>query len=198
MIKISSFLLFSLFNLLNTLSNTSASFYSDCKKNDNINNCIEHTFCGWCNSSNTKNISYNISSCEYVNNIVFDKDRNCIYNKHYKSMIIIVNAIITLSLIFIFFMSMLYIINVSSLILNKYFESSILNSKSKNNEKSIILTIITSLIFIPAIILLFTNSDVFIIYFMFILILALIISCSINTRKLYNNNRHNSGYTPIN
>lgn len=195
--NISYFLIFNIFNLF---SNSSASFYSNCRNFVDMDTCIEHTFCGWCNNTNIKNVSSkgNISSCEYANNIVFENDYDCKYNEHYRSMIIIVNAIITLSIIFIFFMSMLYIVNISNLILNKYFESSIQDSNTRSNEKSIILTIITSLIFIPAIILLFTNSNVFILYFMFILILSLIISCSVNTNKLYNYKTQTSTYTPIN
>ena len=195
--KISFFLLF---NLLSLFSNSGASFYSNCRNFEDKKDCIEHTFCGWCNNTNIKNVSSkeNISSCEYANNIVFENDYDCIYNEHYRTMIILVNTIITLSIIFIFFMSMLYIVTISNLILNKYFESSVQNSSSRNNEKSIILTIITSLIFIPAIILLFTNSDVFVLYFMFILILSLIISCSVNTSKLYNYKKLYSTYTPIN
>ena len=195
--KISYFLLL---NLLNLFSNSGASFYSNCRNFVDMDTCIEHTFCGWCNNTNIKNVSLkgNISSCEYANNIVFENDHTCIYNGHYRNMIIIVNTIITLSIIFIFFMSMLYIVNISNLILNKYFESSVQDSKSRNNEKSLILTIITSLIFIPAIILLFTNSEVFVLYFLFILILSLIISCSVNTSKLYNYKKQTSTYTPIN
>lgn len=186
-----------LFILLNTCNMFLSvdSFYIKCSDYKDIDSCLTHDLCKWCNVTNSYNRDnstiYNSTGvCKYATSYVEDNDI-CVYGEHYLFVVKMINIIINLTMIIIFFVLLTYIVGISELILNKYFESSTNQDNDRIKEKGILVTIITFSLFMPAIMFLIFRFNLFLLYFLFILILTIIISCSINTRKLYNYNKHN-------
>ena len=187
------------FNLINFMD----AFFVNCHQYTDKQICLEHDLCKWCNITTSviknNNTIYNTSNvCKYATSYVEDNDDICVYGNHYLFIVKLVNIIINLALIIIFFVLLTYIVNVSELILNKYFESSTNQDNDRVKEKGLLVTIITLSLFAPAIIFLVLQFNFFLLYLVFILILTIIISCSINTRKLYNyKNKEIKSYEPI-
>lgn len=151
--------------------------------------CIDRNLCKWCNITTNNTIT---NKCQYGTWYVVDNSSECVYSDNYRWIITMINIIINLILVMIFFLILSYIISISDIILEKYFASSTNDDVNRRKEKSIIVTIISFTVFLPAILLIVFDFRIFIIYFLFMLIFTIIISCSINTKKLLEESKKSS------
>lgn len=187
--------LFLLFNIINLFGIVNSSFIR-CRHFDTMKTCIKEDLCKWCNISTDYTINnvtkFNTTgTCKYATSYVLDSNDQCIYSENYEYIVGIINIIINVTLIVIFLVLLTYIVGVSELILNKYFDSSNNNSNERMKEKSVLVTIISFTVFTPAIIFMLIQFKYFMIYFLFMLFLTVFINCSINTHKIYNYNKEN-------
>lgn len=179
--------------LFSLISNAS-SLFVDCNNIDSREMCLNRNLCKWCNITVNNTVE---RECKYASGYAIENNSECEYSHNYEKIITMINIIINLIFIIVFFVMLTYIVTISEMILNKYFASSTNNDENRNKEKSLLVTIISFTVFLPAILLLIYDFGTFILYFMMMLILTIIISCSINTNKLISNSEK-SPYSSIN
>jgi hypothetical protein len=192
----------SLYIFFNLIVFSNSSFIS-CRHHKSMETCLSHDLCKWCNSSvPLGNNSYeynNTGVCRYATSYVLDTNDMCYYNNNYEYIVTLVNMIINITLIVIFMVLLSYIVGISEKILNNYFASSDNNNSDRLKEKSLLIFIISSTVFAPAIIFLFLAFKYFMVYFLFLLVLTVVINCSLNTQKVYSytKNQEKKGYDNI-
>ena len=160
--------LFILLNICNFFGSVDG-FFSRCNLYTDKDSCLTHDLCKWCNITNSYNRNnttiYNTTSvCKYATSYIEDNDI-CVYGEHYLFVVELINIIINLTMIIVFFVLLTYIVGVSELILNKYFESSTNQDNDRIKEKGILVTIITFSLFMPAIMFLIFRFNLFLLYF---------------------------------
>ena len=192
MLKISNLIVFLLAQM------TSGHVFSSCHIHTDKYKCLNNDFCQWCNNtdktSNITNICRPNTKCLYNNN-------GCEVNTKHKNVCMTITIFVNLALLFILIVSLVYISNFIRRILNSYFyESTIIHEGVSTHvkQKALVLTIVDSLLFIPPVIFWFIGSVAFLYWFMFIMTLVLILSCSESTYKTYNKKEVKSQYTQIN
>lgn len=166
----------------------------NCLHYSSESSCLERNLCKWCNI--TMNNTFT-NTCEYATGYVLDNSSNCVYSRNYEWLITMINIIMNLLLVIIFFLVLSYIISISDIILEKYFASSSNDDVNRRKEKSLLVSIISFAVFLPAILLILFDFRIFVIYFLFMLIFTIIISCSINTKKLIDETRKLPAYSEI-
>ena len=83
--------------------------------------CLDRNLCKWCNITTNNTIT---NKCQYATGYVLDNSSECVYSDNYSWLITMINIIMNLILVIIFFLILSYIISISDVILEKYFASS--------------------------------------------------------------------------
>lgn len=172
--------------------------FSGCHLHTEKYKCLNNDFCQWCNntdkSSNITNICRPNTKCLINNN-------GCEVNTKHKAVCMTIALFVNLALLFILLVSLVYISNFIRRTLDNYFHETTVGSEGIGNyvkQKALILTVVDSLLFIPPVIFWFLGNIAFLYWFMFIMCLVLILSCSETTYKTYNKKEITSQYTQIN
>ena len=172
--------------------------FSGCHLHTEKYKCLNNDFCQWCNntdkSSNITNICRPNTKCLINNN-------GCEVNTKHKAVCMTIALFVNLALLFILLVSLVYISNFIRRTLDNYFHETTVGSEGIGTyvkQKALILTVVDSLLFIPPVIFWFLGNIAFLYWFMFIMCLVLILSCSETTYKTYNKKEITSQYTQIN
>jgi len=172
------------------ISNSYGKMYSSCNHHRDTHNCIKNPLCRWCNISNS---TTNITGVCNPNTQCFYNNSNCISNNEFNYVCNVFNVFLVMSLLFIVVACNLYISYNTKKILDKYFDNykdinddGIHNNHTyKYREKTLILTIINVLLFVPPLLFWIIDSVAFLYYFICVMSLVSIMYCSFLTKNIY-------------
>ena len=170
----------------------------DCTDLTSKDICIKSPFCAWCNKTSfslyenntfeNSNINY---TCIYQNTCLDDESYDCTYNDNYLRLCASINFAVNFTIIFVYLISIIFIIEFTDRVLKKYY--------MEDRDISNIQCLVLSLLFIPGLFLLATGNIVLIYYIIFIICLSLFLCCCTNTTKYIEHKKNtNNDYTRIN
>ena len=167
-------MLINIFGLISLLDLVSAKniFYTSCKDIDNKDDCINEYGCGWCNVSNSNNLTYSYTNiCREIDICPVNKsDAECVTDyKYYDSLNCFMFSIFAWIIIILGLLCQIACI--SALIYNSGLCS------EDNNKRRIGLISLFCAMFITGMVILFQNTHLFTNYFfvMFIICILLIL-----------------------
>ena len=175
-----------------------AHVFSTCHTHDERSKCLANDFCQWCNSTdmslNRTHICRPNTKCLFSNN-------ECEVNNKHQRICMTINIFMNLSMFFILIVSLLYISHFTKRALDRYYAVATASEdgiETHLKQKALVLTIVDSLLFVPPLIFWIMGSIAFVYWFIFIMCLVLILSCSETTYKTYNKKEIKSQYSQIN
>ena len=184
-----------LFTILFFTNLCSADMYSSCDEYNDLNSCINNSFCQWCNLNTTisktnTNIKTNTTPNTYgvckPNTECLYNSTECISNNQIAELCNVLDFFVSLSLLFMLFGSICYISYFTKSILDKYFDIPSDNGegiRDRKESKAFLLIIINMLLFVPPIVLWLINKYVFIYYSLSIMGLIILLSFTTITKK---------------
>ena len=194
--------------LFTNLNFTDARVYGKCSNHLIKKKCLNDGMCQWCNHTKTiisNNITRNITGVCSINTKCLYNDSNCINSSKFKAMCVTVNIFFSLCLIFILLASMIYISSFTKRVLNNYYNNiTVVNSNIHDGindyvkQKALIITIVDLFVFVPPVIFWCIGSIAFLYWFIFIMMIVILLSCSETTNDYYKRKVEKSSYNQIN
>ena len=178
-----------LFTILYFANLCSAEIYTMCDQYNNLNSCIDNSFCQWCTlnySNTTLNTTPNTYGICKPNTECLYNSTECISNNQTAEICNILDFFVSICLLFILFSSICYISYFTKKILDKHFDISNDNGdgiQDRKEAKAFLLIIINMLLFVPPIVLWIINKYVFIYYSLSIMGLIILLSFTTITKK---------------